>query len=88
MITKTINPGIFEIDVTVKEIVLGNTMIDKIIGWDQIEVTTLKLRCYDCTVMVFKSDMKLFNGVSEGYRFKAVVKEWKENIYNFKKIVD
>jgi hypothetical protein len=88
MIIKNINPGVFEIEVTVKEIIYGNTLVDKYIGWDEIESTTLKLKCEDCTVMVFKKDMKLFRNISSGFTFKALVKEWKESIYNFKKLID
>jgi len=88
MIIKNINPGIYEIEVTVKEVIYGNTMVDKFIGWDQVESTTLKLRCEDCTVMVFKSDLQLFKNVTAGFTFRAIVKEWKENIYNFKKMVN
>ncbi|WP_417873951.1 hypothetical protein [Xanthomarina gelatinilytica] len=87
MITKTINPDIYEIEVTVQEVIYGNTVVDKYTGWDQIESTTLKLRCGDCTVMVYKKDIELFKNVSSGFKFKAIVKEWKENIYNFKKLV-
>jgi hypothetical protein len=87
MITKTINPGIYEVEVTVKEIVYGNTVIDKLTGWDDIESTTLKLKCTDCTIMVFKEDFKFFKNLTSGKTFKAVVKEWKSNVYNFKKII-
>ncbi len=85
MITQRINPGIFEIEVTIKEIIFGNTIVDKYTGWDKMEATTLKLRCKDCTVMVFKKDFSLFRNISTGYTFKALVKEWKPNIYHFKK---
>jgi len=86
MITKTINPGIYEIEVQVKSIILGNTFVDSITGWDEIEATTLKLRCIDCTIMVFKKDMALFENISIGNSFKAIVTEWKKDIYNFKKM--
>jgi len=88
MIIKKINPGIFEIEVIVKEIIYGNTLVDKFTGWDKIESTTLKLRCEDCTVMVFKKDFELFKNTSKGYKLKALVKEWKENVYNFKKFLN
>ncbi|MBO3097683.1 hypothetical protein [Gelidibacter pelagius] len=86
MIIKKVNPGIYEIEVTVLEIVNGNTLIDQLTGWDN-EYTTLKLKCTDCTVMVFNKDIKLFINISRGHTFKALVKEWKENIYNFKGFV-
>lgn len=88
MILKNINPGIYEIEVTVKEIIYGNTIVDKYTGWNQVENTTLKLRCKDCTVMVFKEDMNLFKNISAGFSFKALVKEYKTNIYNFKKLIN
>ncbi|XCF05775.1 hypothetical protein ABI125_13790 [Tamlana crocina] len=88
MIIKTINPGIHEIEVTIKEIIYGNTAVDYFTGLNQVESTTLKLRCRDCTVMVFKKDMELFENVSAGYQFKAKVKEWNKNIYNFIKLID
>ena len=88
MIIEKINPGIFHIDVVIKEIIFGNTMIDKITGFDQLESTTMKLRCLDCTVMVFKSDMMKFRDYKVGDNFKALVKEYKKNIYNFKEILE
>ena len=88
MIINTFNPGFYEIEVTVLEITYGNTIVDKFTGWDKVESTTLKLKCTDCTVMVFNKDINLFRNISRGYKFKAIVKEWKENIYNFKKFVD
>lgn len=87
MILKKINPGVFEIEVTVREIIYGNTIIDKITGWDEYESTTLKLRCGDCTVMVFKRDFEEFREITSGFTFRALVHEWKENIYNFKKML-
>lgn len=86
MIIRTINPDIYEVEVTVREIIYGNTIIDKLTGWDDIESTTLKLKCTDCTIVVFKEDFKLFRNISRGDSFKAIVKKWKENIYNFKKM--
>ena len=78
----------YQISVVVKEIIYGNTVVDKITGWDQVQFTTLKLRCTDCTVMVFKSDIINFKNVSQGFEFKAEAKEWRNNVFNFKKILD
>ncbi|WP_296383049.1 hypothetical protein [Winogradskyella sp.] len=68
--------------------ILGNTLVDSITGWNQIEATTLKLKCTDCTVMVFKRDMELFKNFQTGDKFLAIASEWKKNIYNFKKMVN
>jgi len=88
MIIEEINPGIYKIDVQIKSIIHGNTFVDSLTGWDQIESTTLKLRCTDCTVMVFKGDMKIFKDFRVGDRFQAIVSEWKKDIYNFKRIIN
>jgi len=88
LIIKKISQNYYEIEVIVREIIFGNTTIDRFIGWDEVEATTLKLRCEDCTVMVFKSDIKYFKNIENGFRFKALVSVWKENIYTFKKFLE
>ena len=85
---ETISSGVFKIEVIVKEIKYGNTYIDKLCGIDDFEVTTLKLRCNGCTVMVFRRDFNLFKDVFVGETFSAIVEQWKGNVYTFKKIVN
>ncbi len=87
MIIKNINPGIFHIEVKIKEIIFGNTLIDKITGFDYYESTTLKLKCEDCTVIVFRKEMEQFRNFEIGDSFKALVHQYKPNIYNFKKLI-
>jgi hypothetical protein len=88
MIIRELDPGFFEIEVIIKEKKYGNTDVDYITGWDKIESTTLKLKCTDCTIMVFKEDLILFRNISVGDSLRAYVKEWKENIYNFKQMAN
>lgn len=86
MITETINPGIHKADLCIKEIIFGNTLVDRYIGWDQVEATLLKIKCADCTLMVFgKKDMMLFKKLSIGDCFSAVIKESPyQNVYHFR----
>ncbi|WP_223550515.1 hypothetical protein [Aestuariivivens sp. NBU2969] len=83
MILKKINSELFEIDLEIKQIIFGNTFIDKLTGYDKINYTTLKVKCTDCTVMIFKNDIKSFFGIKPGDCFIVIAKKWKENVYNF-----
>ena len=87
MIIETINPGIYKAELCIKTMIFGNTEVDRITGWNQVEATLLKIRCTDCTVMVFgKRDMSLFKNLGEGDLFSAVIKESPyENVFHFKK---
>lgn len=75
------------LEVTINQIILGNTIIDKYSGWAEIEYTIMKLRCDGCTVMVFKPDTDLFRNISVGDTIKIEAKEWKPNILHFKKFI-
>lgn len=86
MIIKRTSNDTFEVKVIVHSIEHGNCNIDKYSGRDKFEKTTLKLRCTDCTIMVFNKNRDLFKNISVGDTFSAIVKEWKKNIYNFKKM--
>lgn len=86
MILETINPGIHKARLQIKEKIYGNDSIDKYTGWDKVNPTLIKVRCTDCTLMVFgKKDMELFKTFSPGDTFEALVHDGRyENVYKFK----
>ncbi|WP_339629838.1 hypothetical protein [uncultured Maribacter sp.] len=86
MILETINPGVHKVRLKVREIIYGNDVIDKYTGWDKVNPTLIKIRCEDCTLMVFgEEDMKLFKGFSSGDTFEALVHDGPyENVFKFK----
>ena len=71
----------------INQIILGNTIIDRLSGWAELEYTIMKLRCDGCTIKVFKPDTNLFKGISVGDTIKIEAKEWKPNILHFKKFI-
>ena len=75
------------LEVKINQIILGNTIIDRLSGWAELEYTITKLRCDGCTIMVFKPDTNLFKGISVGDTIKIEAKEWKPNILHFKKFI-
>lgn len=65
MIIETLNPGIHKVKLRVKSLVYGNDVIDRYTGYDKFKPTLLKVRCDDCTLMVFgEKDMELFKDVT------------------------
>lgn len=78
----------FDVEITVNEIILGNSKIDIINGYDNIAYTTLKLKSDFYTIMVFKSNFKYFQNIEVGFTFKAVIKLWKNNTYNFVRLIE
>lgn len=75
----------FEIEDVVKEMIYGNSIIDKLQGWPVN--TNLKIRCYNCTIMVFKKNFENFENVSIGDKIKIYATEWKPRIFHFQKFV-
>ena len=86
MIIETINPGVHNVRLKVKEMIYGNDTIDKHTGWDKVNPTLIKVRCTDCTLMVFgEKDMALFKGLSIGATFDALVHDSRyKNVFKFK----
>lgn len=82
---KAISNSYYEIQTIIEEIIYANSVIDKLSGWDDIEFTILKLRCSNCTILVFKPLTYLFKEVVVGEKIKICAKEWKPNIFHFKK---
>lgn len=76
-----------EVEVTVNEIIWGNNKMDVINGYDKISYTTLKLKSDYYTIMVFNNNFNNFKDIEVGYTFKAVIKLWKNNVYNFVSII-
>lgn len=86
MILETINPGVHKARLQVRAFVYGNDDVDRYTGYDKYKPTLLKVRCMDCTLMVFgEKDMELFKGLSEGDTFGALVHDGRhQNGYKFK----
>lgn len=78
----------FEVEITVTEIIWGNSKIDIINGYDDIAYTTLKLKSDFYTIMVFTNNFKYFQNIEVGFTFKAVIKLWKNNTYNFVRLIE
>lgn len=78
----------FDVEITVNEIIWGNSKIDIINGYDNIDYSTLKLKSDFYTIMVFKNNFKYFQNIEVGFTFKAVIKLWKNNTYNFVRLVE
>jgi hypothetical protein len=77
-----------EVEITVTEIIWGNSKIDIINGYDNIAYTTLKLRSDFYTIMVFTNNFKYFQNIEVGFTFKAVIKLWKNSTYNFVRLIE
>lgn len=78
----------FDVEITVNKITWGNSKIDIINGYDNIAHTTLKLKSDFYTIMVFKNNFKHFQNIKVGFTFKAVIKLWKNNTYNFVSLIE
>jgi hypothetical protein len=76
-----------QIEAKIIEKSFGNTIIDRLSGWADLEYTIIKLRCDGCTIMVFKPDTNLFKNISVGDTIKIEAKEWKPNVFHFKKFI-
>ena len=87
MITKSLKPYLYEIDTIIDEIKFGNTIVDRMNNWDQFEYTTLKLKCRDCTIMVFREDFEHFKNIVPNEKIKVLAKIWKNRVYHFKKLL-
>lgn len=58
MILKTLNPGIHEVKLQIRNLTYGNDVIDRYTGIDKFKPTLLKVQCFDCTLMVFGEKKK------------------------------
>lgn len=77
-----------DVEITVSEIIWGNSKIDIINGYENIAYTTLKLRSDFYTIMVFTNNFKYFQNIKVGFTFKAVIRLWKNDTYNFVKLIE
>lgn len=86
MILETINPGVHKVRLQIREIIHGNDAIDRYTGWDKVNPTLIKIRCEDCTLMVFgEKDMNLFKELTPGDIFEALVHDGRyANVFKFK----